>query len=663
MSNRVFYQERHIGQRFKIGLQLEDSPPPELRHLSPESWYTYQQKVLGVYTDRLRKEMELATARDLLELRQPAPGFVAWNVARQSPPRGETATGPGSNGSDPAGKPEADTTNQDQAQSGFHQYDRAQYPSVTLDTVGLLDRQAEAAARAGNRTESNRLAAMARAIRYAYDQLYSQSSNKGVPRDDGEPDEPDPFPIDALTPLQREMVLRIAESIGVHPNLPAICALGAVAAAIGRGLYAPSGPNQIIYGNLFLIGSAISGEGKTESARPIIAPFLRVHHSKIRTFKHGQYPAACSRKRIALKQLSIIESQLSKRSQPALSKEEKKKLRDQHEDLMREILALDDEMTEPAMLTEDCTQEKMALLLQQNREQLFAYSTDAGKALNNLEGLYNRLKTPEDNLMVHAFSVEGFTVHRINRSSINLEHPCLSLLWLLQPARFDPMFANKLLRDAGFLARVLPGDTRLEPIGKDPNRRAIPTDLQARYDQLIQSLIAVYWDNRKDSFKINVPLDGESLLVDYQNELVPLRKANRDLNSFIARWPEQARRVAIGLHAALLGDQAHLTPLAIGTIANAIRIVRWFSAEQLRILEFGSQKQLIDDCRALRSLLINRYDQGVTLRTLRNNHGKDQQFVERIVKEFPRVFQLKDYQPPGGAGGRPTKVLTLVQTP
>jgi hypothetical protein len=40
----------------------------------------------------------------------------------------------------------------------------------------------------------------------------------------------------------------VADSIGVHVNLPAIASLGAVAAAIGRGLYAKSGPNQIVYG-------------------------------------------------------------------------------------------------------------------------------------------------------------------------------------------------------------------------------------------------------------------------------------------------------------------------------------------------------------------------------------------------------------------------------
>jgi hypothetical protein len=576
----------------------------------------------------------------------------------------------GTNGdSDPANNPAAGNTNK--TRTGPEQTKRTGSTSfgsgtfgnfnASLDAVVFLERQAEHFAHAGNRAESQRFADMAGATRHNHERVFAaERAQKASPKDDpDEVPEAEPFPIDALAPVQKEMVLYAAESIEVHPNLPAIAALGIVAAAIGRGLYARSGPNQTIHGNLFLIGSAISGEGKTESSRPIVDPFLRVHMNQIAFHKNVKFPSLLSRKRLALKELNSIEGTLYGRGKTTLSKEERKKLQNRHQDLVGEIAQIEDELIEPAMRTEDCTKERMAVLMQQNREQLFAFSTDAGKAVDNLEGLYNRLKAPEDNFLVHAFSGDSFTVHRINRPAINLEHPCLTLFWLLQPIRFGRMFANDQLREAGFLARALICDTRLEPAERDGKQRAIPTEVQDKHDRLIRSLTTTYWENKNQS-EIGVPPDGEKLFRDYQNELVSLRKGRyKDITSFIARWPEQARRIAIGLHAALRGDWVHLNPLSLSTIQNAIRIVCWFAGEQIRILEAGRQDQLINDMRVLHMLLVSRYPQGVTLRTLRKNHGKDEQFIERIVEEFPTTFELKDYQAKGG--GRPTKLLSLVQ--
>ena len=53
------------------------------------------------------------------------------------------------------------------------------------------------------------------------------------------------------------------------------------AAGIGRGLYAKSGSDQIIHANLFLLASAISGEGKSEGCRPLVRPFIEENLNRI----------------------------------------------------------------------------------------------------------------------------------------------------------------------------------------------------------------------------------------------------------------------------------------------------------------------------------------------------------------------------------------------
>jgi hypothetical protein len=230
-------------------------------------------------------------------------------------------------------------------------------------------------------------------------------------------------------------------------------------------------------------------------------------------------------------------------------------------------------------------------------------------------------------------------------------------LWFLQPIHFDRMLANDRLREAGFLVRLLICDTRLEPRESDGTERAIPPALQQQYDDLIRLLITTYWDS-KTGWQISIDPDGQNLFRDYQNQLVGLRKSDlKDINSFVARWPEQAHRIAIGQHAALHGDQAHLVTMADSTIANSIEVVRWFASEQLRMLQACRQKILRKQMEELRDLVLCQYPLGVTLRTLRKSHGKSEQFIEGIVKAFPRIFAFQDYQPTGA--GRPTRRLVV----
>jgi hypothetical protein len=309
------------------------------------------------------------------------------------------------------------------------------------------------------------------------------------------------------------------------------------------------------------------------------------------------------------------------------------------------------------MLTEDCTQEMMVALMQHNNEQLFAFSSDAAKAIDNLEGLYNKLKATEDNFMVHAFGGDPCTVHRVSRPAINLEHPCLTLLWLIQPDLFTRMLGNERLREGGFLVRILACDTQMEPRERDGNERAIPATLLTEYAELIRVLIATYWDSKQER-EILISVDQRSEFRRYRNSMVEARRSKlKDINSFVTRWPEQAQRIVIGQHAALHKAEGHLKPMADQTVENALGIGRWFANEQLRMPQASRQNVLCKQIEELRELILTKYPQGVSLRTLRKNHGKTEEFIERITAEFRAIFEVKERKPI--AQGRPSRCLFL----
>jgi hypothetical protein len=72
------------------------------------------------------------------------------------------------------------------------------------------------------------------------------------------------------------------------------------------------------------------------------------------------------------------------------------------------------------------------------------------------------------------------------------------------------------------------------------------------------------------------------------NRIVERMKTDlQDVDSYAARWNEQAWRIAVVLHAGLHGENAGERTMAADTAASAIALADWFAGEQLRILERG----------------------------------------------------------------------------
>ena len=469
------------------------------------------------------------------------------------------------------------------------------------------------------------------------------------------------FPLDCLPEKVRQMVLATAESINVHPNLPASAILGVCSAACGKGLFLCSGPDQRLRPNLFIMGAAISGAGKSEGARPIVAPLRNYELKKRSYFDEITRPEVESQKRVLEKKLKNIESRLnSKSEQPGdlLDKEAKEALRKEHQEGVTRLYKLIDQLQSPTMMAEDVTQEEAAILLSQNNEQLFLYSSDAAKAVANLEGLYNKLKVPDENLFVKGYSGDSHIVNRVSRPAIFLASPCISLLWYLQPDLVTRILENPRLRVGGFFARLLICNTRLEPTEIPPDSRPIPPEVRETYNTLVESLLEQYWEARRE-FEIPVDPKARELIRSYHNELVPIRKAElSDVNSFVARWHEQAWRISAAIHAMEFGPLSHDHRLTPELMQMAIQLNKWFTSQQLQILAQARHSMLRQSALKLKDLLSESYPSGVPLRDLQHSHNWSPDEVNKLVKSFPAWFDLFNATPPGKRG-RPSLSIRL----
>src|SRR5439155_8709426 len=113
-----------------------------------------------------------------------------------------------------------------------------------------------------------------------------KSESTGLP----ETTQAQPFPLHCLPPACEAMGRAVCETVRVLESLPGCCTLGILSAAIGAGLQVRSGANRVTRGNLYILGSAESGSGKSETFRHPAKPFLEFEGERVATWKSEMKP-------------------------------------------------------------------------------------------------------------------------------------------------------------------------------------------------------------------------------------------------------------------------------------------------------------------------------------------------------------------------------------
>ena len=400
-----------------------------------------------------------------------------------------------------------------------------------------------------------------------------------------EEDEPEAaiFPVDTLPPTMALLVSAVARCERVPLALPGVCALGVISAAIGAGLEVTSGPNRATRGNLFLLASAESGSGKSETFRLVAGPLVEHQQRQLEVWKEKTSPQLQSEVRVLDKEIGTLEKKAAKSSDPM-----------ERDRLVGELeykLARKDDLTRkaalPCTIAQDVTTERLAVLLRDNREVTFSASADARKLVDNLLGRYNPGKTTDESLYLSAFSGDFVRVDRQGRDAVVLNRPCLALCWFVQPDLLGTMLGEESLSASGFLPRLLLCHTHATPRRIEGEAQALSDHTRGQWAQLVTDLLATFHDAESPQ-RIAAAPEAAALLTEFHNRVVDRRAVDlADVGAFAARYAAQAWRVAVVLNAALLGSEAGSHSLTLETAQNAISLVEWFSAAQLDILAKG----------------------------------------------------------------------------
>jgi hypothetical protein len=119
------------------------------------------------------------------------------------------------------------------------------------------------------------------------------------------------FPIEALPDTTRSFVEALSSAVRVPLELAAISVLATCSASLGKGLCASSGPNDLVRGNLYVLGSAESGTGKSKTFRHAAAPMLDFERARLDYWSEIKHPELAAELRVLKREAASLENQLA----------------------------------------------------------------------------------------------------------------------------------------------------------------------------------------------------------------------------------------------------------------------------------------------------------------------------------------------------------------
>ena len=464
------------------------------------------------------------------------------------------------------------------------------------------------------------------------------------------------FPVESLPENLRGMVEEIVRVALVPESLAVVNVLGFVSSSIGGGLLIDSGGGRLTPANLFLLGIAESGTGKGQAFSLASRPFVEVEAEELHHWETEDLPAVKKDLRLIEKDFKRLEKSLDKQSD-TLAREG---LARELQDLERRKADLEKALaSEPGLSVADITKEKLAITLEgQPGQALASLSPDGRGVIDVLMGKYAKGKESDEDLYLSAYSRERVKVARMSRPPVNLTTPCLAILWLIQPDKARRLTESEAITESGLLPRFLICDTKAESMDEPEDPPAPNHQTLEAWARLIRDLLETFRANGEIPTTIRAEREARSIIVGFKNESnARTRESNdlRDVASFVARWAENAWRVALVLHAAEHGRETGRHDLTADTARRAVEIVKWFCQEQLKILAPMRSERNRGRLTRLLSILADHHGKR-TLRDLANSHGFRKAEVCNLVQQFPAQIAIEKVQSEGG--GRPSDVLT-----
>jgi len=454
---------------------------------------------------------------------------------------------------------------------------------------------------------------------------------------------PEQFPIAAFPDTLRAVAVNMTAVYQTPLCLPAMSALAVLSGAVGASVIVTGAyKDKRTRLNLYVWPVAERGSGKGVIGETLCAPVAR--RSKELAKQHRQVVAG---KRGEIAALAIEAKSLASQVASAQGSERDNllvTLSNRHEHLA-ELEA--EAAREKSLLVGDVTSEALGRALDDNDEVLFGYSSEAGAAVSVALGKYSKQGQSDYDLLLSGYSGDSVRSNRITRGSVELENPCLSVLWLVQGCVMQRILGHPETTQRGLTARPLIFDTGSR---REKDDRSTATFEQ---EESWNTVLSVVLDRRLGN---NVPAEivcspeAREVFSKFHDESIDLERGPfADLTGELSRWRENAIKVA-GLFAVV----EPATTISAALAERAVSVVRWCGYNYLGLLQSGRRERQREELERVQDVLQCHGGQ-INLGKLDGDHGINRARLNAIMAANPgelEIVQLKT-----GKAGRPAEVL------
>jgi hypothetical protein len=476
--------------------------------------------------------------------------------------------------------------------------------------------------------------------------------------DEADDDEPIELPLDALPPIIQTLANNYAEVFSVDRALPAISALQFLSAALGGAVECIGGSNgRTTPANLYTAISAPPSYGKG-SAQVVGKPFINASAELAKRFEEKERGQLRADIRIAKGKYDKLMEELA---EPTCTTARQEKIREESGKLESQMERWKFEAEQlPVYYVGSFTGAALGVALKRNGETLLSFCLESGDAIRIAAGKYSDDKGDYD-LLLSAFSGEPYAEARVSRQPVRLSAPCLSVLWLCQPALLRELYSTREAADRGVLARIniVVLDDDQAPID-DGQPREVDKRAEAEWERLILDAL----DLRRNEGKIvfHATAEAKEVFRAWHNQAVELRNGEeRENEAKLMRSRENAIRLATVLAAAdwlTNGDTDNTPPLTAEHAARGVALADFFLAQTLALTKgaaFERRQARLEE-------LLKFVDQAggqITLRLLRKSHGFGEVELRQIVARNSDKLRI-EARPTTEKGGRPSPCLIAI---
>ena len=284
------------------------------------------------------------------------------------------------------------------------------------------------------------------------------------------------FPVDALPKTIADIVEAAAESLQVSPDMPAVCALGALSVCVQKKYAVRIHDDWVEPVNLYLLVVAKPSERKSPCLKLMTDPIDRFEAEWNR--EHAAEIEASRREKNALiRRVNTLEKKYA--DGKAEREELEKAVREEQRYTASEPLRL---------FLDDVTPEKLAAQMAANGGVCAIKSTEGG-IFEILAGRYSG--DANFDVALKAYSADTIRVDRATKPCITIDKPALTLLLMVQPDVLSGIMSNQAFRGRGLTARILYSIPKSLVGTRDINPKPVPPELKQNYEDLLYRLLCI----------------------------------------------------------------------------------------------------------------------------------------------------------------------------